>query len=103
MRLRTTRERCRSGSTRRPRGYEESRHGVVIYQYFSTPGNEKYFRRSALFRSRLHGSSEQLSLLEPGRSKSNEFSLCATSLLTPDGESKANAAAVGHDGPGLSF
>ena len=81
MRLRTTRERFRSGSTRRPREYEESRQGVVKYQYFSTPGNEKYFRRSALFRSRLDGSSEQLSLLEPGRAKSNEFSLCATSLI----------------------
>ena len=81
MRLRTTRERFRSGSTRQPRGYEESRQGVVKYQYFSTPGNEKYFRRFALFRSRLDGSSEQLSLLEPGRSKSNEFSLCETYLL----------------------
>ena len=81
MRLRTTRERFRSGSTRQARGYEESRQGVVKYQYFSTPGNEKYFRRFALFRSRLDGSSEQLSLLEPGRSKSNEFSLCATSLI----------------------
>ena len=75
-------ERFRSGSTRQPRGYEESRQGVVKYQYFSTPGNEQYFRRFALFRSRLDGSSEQLSLLEPGRSKSNEFSLCATSLLS---------------------
>ena len=45
------------------------RQGVVKYQNFSTPGNEKYFRRSALFRSSLDGSSEQLSLLEPGRSK----------------------------------
>ena len=45
-----------SGSTQRPRGCEESRQGVVKYQYFSTPGNEKYFRRS-LFRSRLDESS----------------------------------------------
>ena len=43
MRLRTTRERFRSGSMRRPRGYEESRQGVVKHQYFSNPGSENIF------------------------------------------------------------
>ena len=47
--------------------YEHLGQGVVKYQNFSTPGSEKYFRRSALFRSRLDGFSEQFSLLEPGQ------------------------------------